>query len=122
MSLIKTAFSLGLVVWLLPTDRESQVKLFETAATGVERARTFCVRNPETCTRAEQYWAVFKAKAQFGAEMAWSLATERARTAAPADADGKRSAPLAPAPARGTLTDRDLEPVWRGKVAGRDGG
>lgn len=138
MSFTKVAVGLGLVVLLLPTDKEAQAKVFQTAAAAVDRAWTFCDRNPTTCTKAAAHWAVFKSKAQFGAEMAWSLISERGqRPATETAAAPTASAPTpvsavtqkrvgtvpvaAPANARGTLTTRDMETAWRGKTAARQG-
>ena len=142
MSFIKTMLVLGATVWLLPTDKESQARLFQTAANGVERVVTFCDRNPATCTKTAEYWALFKAKAQFGIESAWTLATERgkatstasmpaptpatsASTAPPAVAQNPRSAaPIQtrrvvtqPTPPRGTLTESDTRHAFRGRTA-----
>jgi hypothetical protein len=132
MSLIKLAFGLGLVVLMIPTDEQSQAKVFATAASAVHRVATFCDRNPLTCDRGAEAWATFKQKAAFGGRVAWTLIVERGRSGeAAADTEAAETPPVAksipiarrvktePVPTgRGTLTARDFEPKWRGTRPG----
>ena len=69
MFFIKLAFWLGVAVLLLPTDAQQQARLYTTATSAVERATTFCDRNPATCTTAASAWATFLKKAEFGARL-----------------------------------------------------
>jgi hypothetical protein len=134
MSLIKTAFWLGLVVLLLPTDQQQQARLMSTATAAVERATTFCDRNVSTCVLGAQVWATFVKKAEFGFHMALDLINKRgekrdgpepqvaAAKAVPVGAPMKvQTQPITPT--RGTLQPGDLQPAWRGQtVSARVGG
>lgn len=131
MALVKIILGLGAVVLFMPTDKESQTKVYDATAHAVERVATFCTRNPETCQKGGEYWAVFKQKAEFGAKMAWTLAADRMNTksAAEADTDDDKSAvapvklqrartetisgAVQPVQDKGTLTTQDLRPGWR---------
>jgi hypothetical protein len=135
MFLIRMAFWLGLLVWLLPTDEHQQARLYTTALATVERATTFCERNPQTCTLAAQLWATFLKKAEFGARMAVDLVSSGGRkdeSAAPqpparsepigtAPHPKAKAEPKLPAANRGTLTPTDLAPAWRGAQLQRVG-
>jgi hypothetical protein len=117
MFLIRLAFWVGLVVLVLPTDKAQQAKLYTTVVDSVHRAATFCDRNGELCHQASVYWAVFQKKLEFGARLAFDVASERlsGSSSAPAPAE------TAPAETnRSTLTPADLQPAWRGKP-GRTG-
>ena len=134
MFLIRVAFWLGLLVWLLPTDEHQQSRLYTTALATVERATTFCDRNPQACAIAAQLWATFLKKAEFGGRMAVDLLTsggrkdEGAPPLPPPRSEPTGSAshlkakaePRLPA-ARGTLTPSDLAPAWRGAQLQRAG-
>ena len=116
MSLIKTAFWLGLVVLILPTDQQQQARLMTTASAAVERVTTFCNRNVSTCATGAQVWATFVKKAEFGFHMAMDLISKRGE---PRDGDAPaaikvRTQPVAPL--RGTLKPGDLQPAWRGQT------
>jgi hypothetical protein len=129
MSLIKTAFWLGLVVLLLPTDQQQQAKLMNTASAAVERAVTFCDRNASTCAMGAQVWATFVKKAEFGFHMALDLINKRGdarevepRVAAPAQQPQHTPIPVKTqavpvTPQRGTLNPGDLQPTWRGQAS-----
>lgn len=122
MFVIRLAFWLGLVVLLLPTDEHQQARLYGAAVATIERATTFCDRNPRTCAVGAEAWATFLRKAEFGARMAFDLVSSRGRSedeavaprAQPAVAKG-RAEPKAVPGARGTLTPSDLTPAWRGQ-------
>ena len=117
MALVKLIVGVGAVVLFMPTDKDTQAKVYDATASAVERVATFCTRNPETCQKGGEYWAVFKQKAEFGARMAWSLAIERmnkGEVAKTAEAAGSgRDITTGTTVDRGTLTDRDLQPNWR---------
>ncbi len=120
MFMIRTAFWLGLVVLLLPTDKQQQAKLVSTASETVQRVATFCDRNEATCDKGAELWAMFKTKAEFGGRMAMDLINQRndapepAIAAVPAGKPGVSPAALRTEPGRGTLRGTDLAPVWRG--------
>jgi hypothetical protein len=125
MFLIRTAFWVGLVVLLLPTDARDQARLYATAAATVERISTFCDRNPRACATGAELWAEFLKKAEFGARMAVDLisgprtATDAANTVEEHPNAGRaRGLPATP---RGTLKPEDLSPTWRGQPSSRGG-
>ena len=111
MFLIRTAFWLGLVVLLLPSDPQQQARLYNAAASAAHSAVTFCDRNAALCKTAGEHWAVFKTKAEFAGRMAVDLASEKLL------GDGKSAQP-AVGEVRDTLSEADRAPAWRGK-AGR---
>lgn len=121
MALVRVILGVGAVVLFMPTDKETQTKVYDATANAVERVATFCTRNPETCQKGGEYWAVFKQKAEFGARMAWTLAIERmnkGESAKTAEASGAgREIVTGTTVDRGTLSDRDLQPNWRGGTA-----
>ena len=112
MFLIRIAFWVALIALLLPTDKQQQAKLMAFASDTAQRAATFCERNASTCERGAHYWAAFKQKLEFGARLAFDIASERG---------AGKSEPASPAvqPAarvdrtKGTLTPTDLSPDWR---------
>lgn len=130
MALVRIILGLGAVVLFMPTDKETQAKVYDATANAVDRVATFCIRNPETCQKGGEYWAVFKQKAEFGAKMAWTLAVDRmnrgdAKTAADPDNPKSPAIPVrqqgvrndvitsSTTSDRGTLKPQDLEPAWR---------
>jgi hypothetical protein len=114
MFLIRTAFWVGLVVLVLPTDREQQARLYTAAVDSARHAATYCDRNQATCHQAGEYWAVFQKKLEFGARLAFDLASERMSGAS--SAPRAAEAPVPQEPSRSTLTPADLQPAWRGKT------
>lgn len=126
MGLIRIAVVSAAAIALLPSDRESQDKLYERAATATHWAVTFCDRNVETCEQGSELWTKFIAKAEFGARMALDIARDQSlETIASASNDNgeppqQSTAPMSPAVLErrgGTLTPEDLKPAWRGKSA-----
>lgn len=118
MFLIRVTFWLALIVLLLPTDKSAQERLYTAASETSRRVATFCDRNPQVCARSSEYWAVFKQKLDFGAKLAYEIASERLMgKPAPAAAPVTTSAtpPAKVERAKGTLTPADTQPEWRGK-------
>ena len=76
MSILKVGILVAVVVAVLPADREQQAALYDRAASAVHWTATFCDRNGPTCEQAGVLWAGFVKKAQFGAAMAYELATK----------------------------------------------
>jgi hypothetical protein len=74
---IRMAFWLALIVMVLPSDREQQARLYQTATESLHRAATFCDRNAALCTQAGQHWATFRTKLEFGAKLVFDMASER---------------------------------------------
>ena len=120
MFFIKLAFWIGVAVLLLPTDAQQQARLYTTAVSAVERATTFCDRNPATCTTAASAWATFLKKAEFGARLVGDLLSSGGRQAPPDASQPLRQNTSAPEP-RGTLSSMDMQPAWRGPSARRAG-
>lgn len=134
MFFIKLAFWLGLVVLLLPTDERQQARLYNTAASTVERAVTFCDRNGTVCAAGSDFWATFLKKAEFGARIVIDLVSAGGRREEPVPtpvrlepvapvrlepqrprmAPEPRLEPRAQAMPQNTLTPADLAPAWRG--------
>jgi hypothetical protein len=123
MFLIRLAFWVGLAILLLPSDERQQERLYATAVATVERATTFCDRNPKVCAASGELWAMFLKKAEFGARMAINVvgsggrATDDAAPLPPQPASLRTGpdARTSPAP-RSTLTPMDLAPAWRGQA------
>jgi hypothetical protein len=111
------------VVLLMPTDEGQQARLYETAAATVERATTFCDRNPNTCAAGSELWTTFIKKAEFAARMAIELVNNRNRHPEPlpsgpaSDSAGVQPRLGAQPASRGTLTPADLGPAWRGRLS-----
>ncbi len=112
MSILRTGFIVAVVVAVLPADKDQQARLFDRAATAVHWTATFCDRNGPTCAQAGDIWSGFVQKAQFGAAMAYELATKSSSK------DRSLLAPAADTSPLGTLTPEDLEPAWRGGRTG----
>jgi hypothetical protein len=120
MFFVRTTLVLGLGILLLPTDKESQTRVFYGAKTAVAWTVTFCDRNPATCVQGRQAWDVFVKKAEFGVRMAVDLINSRDDAKQPAAAPvvpALQRTPTQPRRSAGTLQTTDLEPAWRGKVA-----
>jgi hypothetical protein len=71
--LLRAAFWLMIIVLLLPTDDQQRSEVYGTAQAAVNDVTSFCDRNPETCARGKDAFAVFVQKAQFGARMVMDL-------------------------------------------------
>ena len=123
MFFIRLAFWLGLVVLLLPSDERQQRRLYAAAVATIERATTFCDRNPKVCEASGDLWAMFLKKAEFGARVAIDIAGSGGRASDDATSlpTQPTSARIRPEPrndptVRGTLRPADLAPAWRGQV------
>ena len=108
---------------LLPTDKGTQERLYTAASETAHRVATFCDRNAQACARGSEYWAVFKQKLDFGAKLAYEIASERLMgKSTPAAAPVTTSStPAKVERAKGTLSPADLQPEWRGKAAPKSG-
>ncbi len=124
MFFIRLAFWLGVAVMLLPTDAQQQARIYNTAVTAVERASTFCERNPRACEMGAQAWASFLKKAEFGARLVGDLLASGGHRAGPdatpAPSRHKGSA-AATGSIHGTLSAADLQLPWRGPTASPTG-
>jgi hypothetical protein len=118
MFLIRVTFWLALIVLLLPTDQRAQERLYTTASEMAHRVATFCDRNATVCSRGGEYWAVFKQKLDFGAKLAYEIASERLMgksAPTPEPVNSTASPPARVERAKGTLSPADMQPDWRGK-------
>lgn len=127
MFILRAAFGLAVIVMLLPTDETQQAKVAGQAGAAVERAASYCERNPATCAAGAELWATFVKKAEFGAKLAGNMLQDYMKgNARSAGADPERTQPLDPShkpqsapsrviePARGNLAPGDMAPAWRG--------
>jgi hypothetical protein len=112
MFFVKLAFWLGVVVMLLPSDEQQQARFYTTATTAVERATTFCDRNPRTCTMGAEAWSTFLRKAEFAARLVGDMVNSSARRS------GLDGSPPPPQKMSGTLSPMDMQPTWRGPNGG----
>lgn len=71
--LLRLAFWLAVLVFLLPSDPQQQARLYATAATALQRATTFCDRNVNTCAVGAAAWANFVRKAEFALRLVGDL-------------------------------------------------
>lgn len=110
MSLFRIAIVLSLGVAVMPSDRAQQEELYARAASAAHWTMTFCDRNGRTCEVSAELWDAFLKKAEFAGKLVYDVALH---TAGPGDADGLKAIP-ASAEGRGTLSQQDLEPGWRG--------
>jgi hypothetical protein len=116
MLLIRAAFLIGVAVMLMPADTQQQARFAAATGAAVERAASFCDRNAGTCAAARDHWAGFVNKAEFAAGLASRLIREQVEGAGGrqmAHPPGARNAVPAGA-GRGTLTQSDMLPPWRG--------
>lgn len=110
MALLRKLVLLGVAVALMPSDKEQQDRFYERAASAVHWTTTFCDRNVEICDQGQTLWATFVKKAEFGAEMAYTLVQQHVLPATLT----RTSVPDNPGPTQGTLRPEDFQPGWRG--------
>ena len=124
MSVIKTALVLSVAIAILPSDRAQQERLYVAVSSAAQWSTTYCDRNPTTCDTAHSAWQSFVAKAEFAGKVAYGVAVRYAF----GDGQMPERSPQSAEPVRldypktrimGTLTSRDLEPVWRGRTASK---
>jgi hypothetical protein len=75
--LLRLAFWLAVLVFLLPSDPQQQARLYAAATTAMERVATFCDRNAKTCGVGAEVWATFVRKAEFGLRLIGDLLAGR---------------------------------------------
>ena len=124
MFLIRTAFWLMIVILLLPTDQQQQSEVYGTAQAAVKDVTGFCDRNPETCAKGQDAFAVLVTKAEFGARMLMNFFNEQTGTPGDATASPQYDAGNLAAPAtwdegtsQDTLSGEDREAAWSGPDA-----
>ena len=77
MGLFKTAIIAGVVIALMPTERNQQSRMSDQVAGAAKWAFTYCERNQAQCVQAAEGWAVFVKKAEFAAKLGYDLVQER---------------------------------------------
>lgn len=116
MFLLRTAFWLSVVIFLIPVDHTAQqqaqtasvqpIGALEAASAAQETLSDmsgFCGRNPTACEIGGRIATTFMLKAQTGARMVYDfIDSSLADKAAATDIN------------HGTLTSTDLSPAWRG--------
>ena len=122
--LIRAAFWLMIIVLLLPTDDKQRSEVYGTAQATVNDVTGFCDRNPETCARGKDAFAIFVQKAEFGARMVMDLIQNKAgggaEQPAPQETQGSDAAAFAKpilfdmSASRDTLNPEDREEAWLG--------
>ncbi len=122
--LIRTAFWLMIIVLLLPTDDRQRSEVYGTAQAAVNDVASFCDRNPETCAKGKDAFAVFVQKAQFGARMLMDLIQNKTRsndelTPSETAPSSETSSMVEPTSfdlgaSQDTLNPQDLEEAWSG--------
>ncbi|PIO98476.1 conserved exported hypothetical protein [uncultured Pleomorphomonas sp.] len=116
MFLLRTAFWLSVVIFLIPVDHaaEQQARTAEVQPIGALEAASaaqatlsdmsgFCGRNPTACEIGGRVATTFMLKAQTGARMVYDFIDR--------SLDDKAGAANVD---HGTLTATDLAPAWRG--------
>ena len=109
MFLIRAIFWLSIVILLIPANPETntpapRVSMIEAAVAtraAVSDLANFCERNPDVCVTGAAAFNVFSEKAQNGARLLFRYFDD-------ARDDNTTE------PDRGTLTDGDRRPLWRG--------
>jgi hypothetical protein len=64
--MLRLAFWLAVVVYLLPSDPQQQARLHAIVMSALGRVNTYCDSNDRTCGAGSELWASFVNKAQFG--------------------------------------------------------
>jgi hypothetical protein len=77
MSLLRLAFWLSLLVFVLPSDPQQQARLYAAVAAVTQRASTFCDHNGRTCDVGGEFWATFLRKAEFALRLVSDLVSGR---------------------------------------------
>ena len=126
--LIRTAFWLMIIVLLLPTDDRQRSEVYGTAQAAVNDVASFCDRNPDTCARGRDAFAVFVQKAEFGARMLMDLIQNKtggSDVGAPAgQTEGSepgllfKPASFDASASQDTLNPEDREEAWSGPASG----
>ena len=121
MFLIRTAFWLGIIILLLPTDSKQQGEVYGTAQAAVKDVTGFCDRNPDACAKGMDVFQMFVQKAEFGFEMLMGFVENKDVAASnptdvPAASIPEPSEPASfePSPSQDTLEPQDLQPAWNG--------
>ena len=75
MSFFKTVVFAGVVIALLPSEREQQKEFQQNAVALTREAHGFCETRPNICLTRQEAWDAFKSKSAFalelGAELLW---------------------------------------------------
>jgi hypothetical protein len=66
MSLLRLAFWLAVVVYLLPSDPQQQARLHAIVMSALGRVNTYCGPDDRSCGAGSELWVAFVKRAQFG--------------------------------------------------------
>jgi hypothetical protein len=69
MSLLRLAFWLSVVVYLLPSDPQQQARLRATVMSVMGRGSGLCNRGDRACMDGGEFWTTFVRKAEFGVRL-----------------------------------------------------
>jgi hypothetical protein len=115
---MRTLILLGAAIYLLPSDPNRQQQYAAAASQAYQKVTTICERDPRICEKAGVVYEDLKAKAHFGFDVVYALATGKAQSR-----DAAEDISYVPENARAerigrnsTLTPSDLAPVWRGSL------
>lgn len=97
MFLMRSAFWLVILLLLIPTDKEQQNQIYGTAQAALDDIAGFCDRNPQTCAKGQEAFAVLVQKAEYGADMIMALVEERGEARPASSAPQSAAAPADPA-------------------------
>ncbi len=110
MAFFRNVIILGAVVAVLPTDQAQQSQFYDRATGALTWTMTFCDRNAAVCSEGRAMWDTFSKKAEFGAEVVYTLVQQQLVTAPVTPAAEPAAA------SRGTLKPDDMRPNWREPV------
>jgi hypothetical protein len=122
MSLLRLAFWLGILVFLLPSDPQQQARLHAIVMSVLGRVNTYCDPNDGTCGAGGEVWVTFVKKAEFGLRLIGDII------------GGARTPPNGPQPPqdprwngrpeqrRPRSPSEPYPPSWRGGPPGGPGG
>lgn len=75
--MLKKLLLVGVIVALVPLDRESQQVLYQVARSTLNDLGGFCGRNPDVCARGGKVWEQFTTKAEVAGQLVVDMVKER---------------------------------------------
>jgi hypothetical protein len=121
MSLLRLAFWLAVLVFLLPSDPQQQARLHAIVMSALGRVNTYCDPSDRTCGAGGEIWATFVRKAEFGLRLIGDIVGgARPPSHGPPPPDNRwngRADPRRPRSPQDTYP-----PSWRGPSPGGPGG
>lgn len=129
MFIIRTAFWIGVIFLILPSNQESQTKVFNAASAVAKDIATFCDRNGDVCEQGAEYWQHLQNKAETGGKMISGIVNHfRSGEMQPTNAlhieeqgsqggAGQPVAPITQSQVQNTLTADDMGVAWQAPQA-----